>query len=77
MPGGWRLAWRLAMSGGVPRRSFWVAVVVGGILNLINQGDALWGAAPVHWGKLVLTFCVPYCVATYGAVSAGLVAARR
>jgi hypothetical protein len=77
MARGWQLAWRLAVSGGVPRRSFWVAVVVGSVLNLINQGDALWGAASVNWSKLALTFCVPYFVATYGAVTAGLAAARR
>jgi hypothetical protein len=29
-----------AMDSGVPRRSFAVAIIVGTILNLINQGDA-------------------------------------
>ncbi len=54
----------------IPRRSFYVALVVGTILNLINQGDALLGAsAPVNWTKLVLTYFVPYAVATYGAIS--------
>ena len=74
---GWRQAWQLATSDGVPRRSFIVALVVGAILNLINQGDALWGDAPVHWVKLLLTFAVPYFVATYGAVSAKLAAGSR
>lgn len=73
----WRLALRLAVSNGVPRRSLYVALVVGSILNLINQGDALWGDAQIHWPKLVLTFFVPYFVATYGAVAAGLAAASR
>ena len=61
----------------MPRRSFAVALVVGVILNLINQGDALWGDARVNWTKLLLTFAVPYFVATYGAVSAGLATGRR
>ena len=65
----WRAACRYALSDGVPRRSFWVAVVVGCILNLINQGDALFAGRPIDWTKLILTFAVPYCVATYGAVS--------
>jgi hypothetical protein len=65
------------VSNGVPRRSFVVAVVVGTILNLINQGDALLSGAALDLTKIVLTFAVPYCVATYGAVSYQLQAARR
>lgn len=55
-------------SDGVPKRSLIVAAIVGTILNLINQGDAIVGDAPVNVTKLLLTFAVPYCVATYGAV---------
>ena len=46
-----------------------VALVVGTILNLINQGDVLFSGGPVNVAKMILTFAVPYCVATYGAVS--------
>lgn len=60
---------RYCFSDGVPRRSFVVALVVGTVLNLINQGDALLGGGTVNWAKIALTFAVPYCVATYGAVS--------
>ncbi|MGC9271877.1 nitrate/nitrite transporter NrtS [Acidiphilium sp.] len=60
---------RYCVTNGVPRRSLVVAAVVGTILNLINQGDALWGSKAIDVTKLVLTFIVPYCVATYGAVS--------
>ena len=60
---------RLALSDGIPRRSFYVALVVGTILNLINQGDALFGAPHINWVKIVLTYFVPYAVSTYGAVS--------
>jgi hypothetical protein len=42
---------------------------VGTILNFINQGDALLGAASINWFKVVLTYLVPYAVCTYGAVS--------
>lgn len=62
-------ACRCALSDGIPRRSFYAALVVGTILNLINQGDALLGAASVNWMKIVLTYFVPYAVSTYGAVS--------
>jgi hypothetical protein len=59
----------LCWADGIPRRSLAVAVIVGSILNLINQGDALWSSAPLDWTKFLLTYLVPYCVATYGAVS--------
>lgn len=59
-------------SEGVPRRSFIVALVVGTVLNLINQGDALLSGVPVDVTKLLLTYAVPYGVATYGAVSVRL-----
>ena len=60
----------LAFSDGVPRTALIAAILVGSVLNLINQGDVLWGEAALDWPKLLLTYCVPYCVATYGAVSA-------
>ncbi len=61
-----------AFSDGTPRCSMQVALVVGTILNAINQGDALLGGGPVVWWKLVLTYCVPYFVCTYGAVTSRL-----
>jgi len=73
----WRVLWRCAISGGVPRRAAAAAVVVGTVLNLINQGDALFGAHRIDWLKLVLTYVVPYCVTTYGAVSLRLELMRR
>jgi len=60
---------RCCISDGVPRRSLVVALIVGTILNLINQGDVLLGEGHVNLAKIILTFAVPYCVATYGAVS--------
>ncbi|MPZ41105.1 MAG: hypothetical protein GEU95_24280 [Rhizobiales bacterium] len=64
-----RLACRCAVSDGVPRRSLYVALVVGTILNVINQGDALIAGASLGWMKIILTYVVPYAVSTYGAVS--------
>jgi hypothetical protein len=65
----WKFACRCAISDGVPRRSLYVALIVGTVLNLINQGDAVLGMASINWLKLILTYCVPYAVCTYGAVS--------
>jgi hypothetical protein len=67
---------RCCVSEGVPRRSFVVALIVGAILNLINQGDALFAERRLSLTKMFLTFAVPYCVATYGAVSYRVSAAR-
>jgi len=69
----WKLACACAVSDGVPRRSFYVALIVGTVLNLINQGDALVGGGSIDWLKIALTYCVPYAVCTYGAVTAQLV----
>jgi hypothetical protein len=62
----------LATSDGVPVRAFWVAVIVGSVLNIINQGDALFSGAHINWSKLALTYAVPFIVSTHGAVSAKL-----
>lgn len=59
-------------TGGVPRRSLMVALIVGTILNIINQGNVLFGGGHLNLTKIILTFAVPYCVATYGAVSVRL-----
>ena len=58
-----------ASSNGIPYRSVSTALVVGTVLNAINQGDALIGVASVNWFKIILTYFVPYGVYTYGAVS--------
>ncbi len=53
------------------KRSLIVAAVVGTILTLLNQGDVFfsgsWNSA-LYW-KVPITYCVPFCVATYGALS--------
>jgi hypothetical protein len=65
----WARIWRCCISDGVPKRSLIVALLVGTVLNLINQGDALFGGAQLNLTKLILTYAVPNAVATYGAVS--------
>ncbi len=62
---------------GIVRRAAIVALVVGTILNLIAQGDFMIDGLPLNFWKIGLTYCVPYCVATYGAVTARLEAYRR
>jgi len=60
----------LATRPRVVKSSLAVAAVVGTVLNLINQGDAAANGHELVLWKILLTYCVPYCVSTYGAVMA-------
>lgn len=53
------------------RRSAGTALVVGTILVAINQGPVLMGGTvgPKLLWQVLLTYAVPYCVATWGALS--------
>lgn len=60
----------LVFGDGTPRKAFLTALVVGTILTAINHGDSI----VIHgdWPpllKVLLTYCVPYCVTTWGAVT--------
>lgn len=64
--------WDVALSRAVVLRAFRVAVVVGSILACINHGDRLFSLTQdgdTMW-RVMLTFCVPYCVSTYSSVLA-------
>ena len=65
---------RIARRRDIVTRSSKVAMIVGTILIAINYGDRLIIGAilPNEWMKMMLTFCVPYCVSTYASVSAVL-----
>jgi hypothetical protein len=52
------------------RRSLTVAVLIGTALNAINQGTELWAGEPVILWKLLLTYFVPFAVASYGSYAA-------
>ena len=60
------------IDGVMLRRSAMLALIVGTFLVLLNQSDVLFGAQPLptalYW-KVPLTYCVPFCVATFGALS--------
>lgn len=61
---------QLALSDGVPKRSFLIALVVGSILTAINQGDLVLAGMMPNLIKVLLNYLVPFCVSTYGAVTA-------
>lgn len=68
---------RLACSGGTPRHALVAGFIIGTLLTLINQGDLVWAGEMPNLVKVVLTYLVPYCVTTYGAVTAKRAALRR
>ena len=53
------------------RRSLLAAVVVGTALTILNQGDLLLSGQWHHalFWKIPLTYCIPFCVATFGALA--------
>ena len=54
----------------VALRSLMVAALIGTILNAINQGPELLAGKSVDSLKVLLTYAVPFFVASYGAYSA-------
>ncbi len=65
---------RLVFNKKVVRRGLHVALVVGVILNLINQGNQIISLdfSQMNFIKFILTFIVPYLVSSYSSVMAKL-----
>lgn len=66
----------LAFGGGTPKKAIGAAVVVGTILVGINHGDAILEGKPLEMHKIILTYCVPYIVTTWGAITGKLAAQK-
>ena len=60
-------------------RSLIIALIVGTLLTAINQGNVIFqgDASPALAWKIPLTYAVPYCVATAGALMTSRVRAAR
>ena len=52
------------------RRSLTVAALIGTLLNVINQGPEMFSGHWPIWWKLILTYFVPFAVASYGSYAA-------
>jgi hypothetical protein len=61
------MLFQTACSGKIVKNSLRIALVVGSILNLVNQGDAILARIGVSWIHVALNYFVPYCVASYSA----------
>ena len=59
----------LAISDGTPKKAAQTAIVVGTILMVINHYDILLAGAWPPFHKIFLTYCVPYLVTTWGALT--------
>lgn len=59
---------QLATTDGTPRKALITACVVGTILTTINHGDLILKGDYPPLIKVALTYFVPFCVTTWGAV---------
>ncbi len=59
----------MMFGGGTPTKAVYTALVVGTILTAINHGDVILAGTPPSAWKVVLTYIVPYCVTTWGAIT--------
>jgi len=59
------------------KRALLVSIVVGTVLNIINQGQSVWEGKPVVWINVLLTYIVPFCVSLYSGAVSMLEAARE
>ena len=62
-----RTLFQVAYSGPIVKNSMRIALMVGSILNLVNQGSAILEGTDISWLHGVLNYVVPYCVASYSA----------
>ncbi len=63
---------QLAFGDGTTKKAFFSALVVGSILTGINHGDTILSGEYPSWPKVLLTYFVPYCVTTWGAITGKL-----
>jgi hypothetical protein len=58
---------RLVLQPGIARAALKVSLVVGTLLNVINNGEQLWAGHSVSIWRVALNFVVPFCVSSYSA----------
>ena len=58
---------QLATSRHVAKNALKIALVVGSLLNLINNAQNILEGGNIPWAGVLLNFVIPYCVASYSA----------
>jgi ABC-type sulfate transport system permease component len=59
--------WRVAFSRRIAINAVKVSLVIGTVLNIINQGENILHGLPIAWAHVFLNYFTPYCVATWSA----------
>ena len=67
----------LMFGDGTPKKALLTALVVGTLLTVINHGDTILVGDWPPLLKVLLTFCTPYCVTTWGAITGKRAQLRR
>ena len=60
---------QMILGDGTPKKAIFTALVIGTLLTAINHGDVILSGLPPPAWKVILTYCVPYCVTTWGAIT--------
>ena len=58
---------RLMLNPRIARPALKVSLVVGTVLNVINNGEQFWTHHSVNLWQAALNFIVPFCVSSYSA----------
>lgn len=58
---------RLMLKPQIMRAALKVSLVVGTVLNVINNGQQFWAHHTVNLWQVAMNFVVPYCVSSYSA----------
>jgi hypothetical protein len=57
----------LTLQPRIVRSALKVSLVVGTVLNLVNNGEQWWTSHEVNLWHIAMNFVVPYCVSSYSA----------
>ncbi|MDI1309314.1 MAG: nitrate/nitrite transporter NrtS [Methylotenera sp.] len=61
------LLFKTALKPHILKNSIKVSLIVGTILNLINQGEHFLSDGSISYAHLIMNYLVPYLVSTYSA----------
>ena len=61
--------WSSLKAPSTVKRAAKVGLVVGTVLNIINQGGAVIAGSELVVWQALLTYCVPYCVSSYSSAA--------
>ena len=59
--------WRLMFTPAIARSAAQVSLVVGTVLNALNQGPELLHHGQVSWPRVAMNYVVPWCVSAFSA----------